>query len=339
MKVLVCFTVGLLVGSVYTAPASNSTTTTTTDADSDSVTVTEEFFPNEMAIYTAEHEIVDIMLPLNALNFEEDSDDEDADPEAVIFFVLADFVDGKRVDKGLYIRKKGNVTKLLENGREATAANEDTKTAYFGAKEGLYSYNVKENKAEKYGTITDSIISLAKVNGSDIIYMLTEDHVLYKVTEEGTKKEVVDGVVNAQKVVLDYENNLYYYTSDKDVYVLTASGPKKFEGLPAKASYVAILRPPFVIEDGIPVVIDRNTYVVYANGTVEDGDFILQARPSAYAMEATLIHYYAYNKKIYEYNILTLLLGGLVEELQTFLEGKSDNIADLATRSRNDLRA
>ncbi|XP_075987743.1 uncharacterized protein LOC142984196 isoform X2 [Anticarsia gemmatalis] len=333
MKLLVFFTASLLLGLGSTAPASNATT------NSDLVTVNDEFFDEQFVIVNAEHDIVQILVPLNALNFGEDSDEEENDGDSIIFYVLADNENGKRVDKGLFVRKNNTVTKLLDHGRDAAAANDDTKTAYFAAQDGIYSYNDKTNTAEKYGTITDSIISIAKVNGSDIIYILTEDHVLYKVTEEGTKKEKINDVVDAQQIVLDYENNLYYYSSDKRVFVLTSEGVFRIQGLPFNGSYLAIIKPPFIIESGIPVIIDSQTFIAYSNGTSELGEFVLESKPTAYAMEATLIQYYGYNKKIYEYNLLALLLGELLDDLKNYLEDKTDSLNDIATRSRGDLRA
>ncbi|CAB3254639.1 unnamed protein product [Arctia plantaginis] len=291
-------------------------------------------------VYNASYDVVNLLLPLNALNFDDDTDDEDdasEDPMSVLFFVLADNVDGKRVDQGLYIRKKGEVTKLLDNGRDAAAANDDTKTAYFGAQDGIYAYNDKENKAEKYGTITDSIISIAKVNGSDIIYILTDDHILYKVTEAGTTKAKIEGAVNAQKIVLDYENNLYYYTDEKKVYVVGDDGIKQITGLPEDPSYIELLKPPFVLDNGVPVVVNDLAYIAYPNATSETSEFGFETKPSAYAPEATLIQYYAYNKKIYEYNILTLLTTIVSSEMQSYLEGKAETISEIATRSRSDL--
>jgi len=241
--------------------------------------------------------------------------------------------------KGLSIIKNKHVKKILETGTDAAAANDDTKTAYFGATDGLYVYNDKENTAEKYGSVTDSIISIAKANGSDIIYILTDKKELYKVTEQGTKKEKIDDVVGAQQIVLDYSNNLYYYNAEKQPFVINENGVKKIEGLPANPTSLNLLKPPFVIEEGVPIVIDNKSYLIYVNGSSELTDFEFVVQPTAYAMEATLIQYYAYNKNIYEYNLLTIILGGLLEELKSFLNDKSDQIESIATRSRNDLVA
>lgn len=342
MKLLIFFTASLLAVSVYSAPTSDTAVAQAPASNDDILTITEEFFPDSLAVYTAEHDIVKILTPLNALNFGDDADEDESsegsDDDSVIFIVLADIQEnGDKVDQGLFMVKNGHATKLLDNGRDAAAANDDTKTAYFATKDGIYSYNAAENKAEKYGTLTDDLISIAKVNGSDIIYALTADNVLYKVTEQGTKKEIVDKVIKAKEIILDYQNNLYYYTSEKDVYVLVGDEVKKIEGLPANPSYVNIINPPFVIENGVPVIIDNKSYIAYENGTSELGEIEFVVKPSAYSMEATLIQYYGYNKKVYEYNILALVLGELLSELKSFLEDKSDAIQSIATRSRGEL--
>ncbi|KAJ8708117.1 hypothetical protein PYW08_010483 [Mythimna loreyi] len=341
MKLLVFFTASLLAGLAYSAPASDNVIAESLNKDT--LTITEDFFPDSLAVYTADHDIVKILTPLNALNFEDDTDedtDEGSDSDTVTFIVLADVQEnGNKVDQGLYRLKNGQSTKLLDNGRDAAASNDDTKTAYFAASDGIYSYNAAENKAEKYGTVTDDLISIAKVNGSDVIYALTAANVLLKVTEEGTKKEVVDKVVNAQEIILDYQNNLYYYTNDKTVYVLVGDEVRKIEGLPANPSYLNIINPPFVIENGVPVIVDNKSYIVYENGTSETGDIEFVVRPSAYSMEATLIQYYGYNKKVYEYNILSIILGEVLSEFKSFLDDMTDTIQSIATRSRSDLRA
>lgn len=334
MKLLIFFTASLLVGLACSAPTSN---------DDETLVVTTSFFPNSVAIYTAEHDIVKILAPLNALNFEDDEDDENdagTDSETLLFIVQADINEkGERVDQGLYMLKNGNATKLLDYGRDATAANDDTKTAYFAAKDGIYSYNATKNTAEKYGTVTDDLISIAKVNGSDVIYVLTADFVLYKVTEEGTKKELVDKVVKAKEIILDYQNNLYYSTTEKEVYVLVGDEVKKIEGLPANPTSVNIINPPFVIENAVPVIVDNRSYLAYENGTSEIGTIEFQVKPTAYSLEASLLIYTAYDKKVYEYNLLNIIFGEILSEFKSFLTDKSDSIQSIATRSRSDLRA
>ncbi|KAJ8708118.1 hypothetical protein PYW08_010484 [Mythimna loreyi] len=324
MKLLVFFTASLLAGLAYSAQISDHNRTLPRPHPSGPPpsfppAISEKFFLDSQAVYTADHDIVKILTPLNAIN---------SDSGIVTFIVLADVQEnGDKVDQGLYRLKDGQATKLLDNGRDAAASNVDTKTAYFAASDGIYSYNAAENKAEKYGTVTDDLISIAKVNGSDVIYALTAANVLLKVTEEGTKKEVVDKVVNAQEIILDRQNNLYFYTGDKTVYVLVGDEVRKIEGLPANPSYLNIINPPFVLKNGVPVIVDNKSYIAYENGKSKLGIIDFAVRPTAYSIEATFIQYYGYNKKVYEYAIIPKeLIVGLVTDIVSFFGIVSDSI-------------
>lgn len=93
------------------------------------------------------------------MNYPENTDNEDYNPEVIyipiFFFVEAD------ISKGLFIRREDRFKKLLENGRAVTATNDGTRIVYFAADDGLYKYNPVMNTAEKYGTVTDSLIAIA----------------------------------------------------------------------------------------------------------------------------------------------------------------------------------
>ncbi|GBP55094.1 hypothetical protein EVAR_46391_1 [Eumeta japonica] len=310
----------------------------------DEVIVTQEFFPDELAIYTAEHEIVSLVAPVNAINFDDDDDDQDeeteSDQNAILFFALADIgPNGEKIDKGLYILQNKVATKLLDNGRDTSAELGDSKVVYFGASDGIYKYNYAEKKAEKYGTITDSVLQLAKVNGSDAIYILTDDKQLYKVTEAGTKKTRIDGVTDPKEIVIDYSNNLFCIGANNKPYVVTADEVREITGFSSDSTYAKLIRPPFLFEDGLPFVSGDKVYMIYSNETSETTDFTLQVKPSAYAMEAALIQYYGYNKKIYEYNILAIIMGSMLDEMKSYLQNFASDINKIATRSRSDLRA
>ncbi|KAG6462417.1 uncharacterized protein LOC115451634 [Manduca sexta] len=308
--------------------------------DDDKIIVTSELFPDALAVYTSQHDIVSLTVPLNSANFEDDESLNDDNSDILTIFVEADVNDKGEYDyKGLYTLKGGNATKILETGTDSAADNSDSHDVFLSATDGLYVYKSDVHKVEKYGSVNDNLVGIAKVNSSEDIYVLSADHVLYKVSENGEKKEVVEEVKGARKIVLDFSDNLYYYGEDKQPYVLSDDGVKKIEGLPANPSYVAFVKPPFVIEDGVIFISDEKSYVLYANGTSELDDFVLQVKPTAYAMEATLIQYYAYEKKIYEYNILALLLSNVLDDIKKFLEDKSTEIESIATRSRGSLRA
>ncbi|XP_059062751.1 uncharacterized protein LOC131855489 [Achroia grisella] len=333
MIISTTFALTLLLIAVNAAPSSEN---------EDLLVVTKDFFSEDIIKYTSTHDIVRLVVPLNGLNFDDDSDNfstENDDGSALIFFVEADIDDkGNKDYKGLYVFKKNVATKLLENGRGAAPVNDDSKNVFLAATDGLYVYNVKENKAEKYGTLNDNIIDIEKENSSSVLYIITANHELYKVTEEGTKKTKVEGVGDAQRVVLDYSDNIYYYGEDKQPYVINAEGVKKISGLPENPSSVTLIKPPFVLDDCVAFVSDDKGYYLYANGTSRFTEFVLEAKPTAYGIEATLVQYFAYNKRIYEINIVALILGEMKNSLDLgFLKDKKESVKSLATRSRSQL--
>lgn len=319
----------LFVGLACSGPISNE--------DTDTLVIDENFFPDTLAIYTSQNDIVDIFVPLNSLNFEADENpDSNGTDEIILFFVEEDLASGE--DKGLFIRKGTEITKLLNTGRDIAATNGNDKKVYFAASDGIYVYNAKDNKAEKYGTVTDDLINIAIDNTSDVIYILTKNKELFKVTDDGEKQVKISDVSNAEQIVMDYENNLYFRTTDKDVYAINEGGVKKLEGLPENSNKLTLLRPPFVIDGGVPLVVDDKAFIIYANGTVEKTEFQIKAKPTAFSMEGTLIHYYAYKKKIYEYNILTILFSEVFNQLGDYLNAKKDDIQTISTRPRSSFR-
>ncbi|CAB3245174.1 unnamed protein product [Arctia plantaginis] len=291
MKALVLFIAALLIGSVPTAESFAYSYDSILD-------VTDEFFSDDLIIYRAEYDIVDILYPLNGLNKDSFTNNR------VYFFTLADFKSGKRIDKGLFININGVATKLLDNGRVSAAAKDHTKEAYFGATDGLYAYDVVKNKAVKYGNFNDPIISLGKVKGEDTIYALTEDNVLYKVTELGTKREKIDHAPNLEDIVLDASNNLYFSTPDKRVHIVGRDGVQQVKGLPEHISYLKIYKAPFFVEDAIAVIANEMSHLVFFNGTVGDGHCKYLVKPTAYSLQPLLLQQYGYKKNIYELNFL-----------------------------------
>ena len=327
----------LLVGACIAAPAS--------DKDDDGpLIISKEFYIKDLIKYSSEHDIVKVMVPLNSINFDDSESSESNSSEegdVLIFFVEADADEnGDRVYKGLYSFKNGKAKKILENGRDAAASADDSKQVFFGASDGIYVYNQKDDSAEKYGSVDDSIIGIAKEKTGDVIYILSDNHIVYKISENGTKKEKLEDIVNAKQIVLDFADNLYFYSDDKVPHIRSAEGVKKIEGLPSNPSYAELVRPPFLLEDGVLFVSDRVSYILYANGTSEHSGFEIKsdARPSAYAPDGALVQYYAYDKKIYEYNVLKLMLGTDLDDLNNFFSEKSEEIRSVAAKSKSSLR-
>lgn len=277
------------------------------------VVITKDFYPESLVIYSSEHEIVKMTVPVNGINLRNDEEEDDEDRKILLFFVEAEKVDGKWEDRGLYVFRDDAPEKLLEGGRDAAAAYDDERDVYLAADDGIYWYNYDENTVEKYGSVTDSIIGIEKETDSDVIYILTEEHEVYKVTEEGTKKEKI--VDYAEEIVVDYNNRLYFYGEDKQPYVFNENGLTKIEGIPEGAEEVKLLRPPVYAQDAVPFIVDEKSYVLYGSGYAEKFSFEFEAdaRPSAYAMEAGRMQYYAFEGKIYEFDLEDVVFGRIFD--------------------------
>lgn len=329
MKLFIFLT---LVALVASAPTSDDSETTTPAADDDIIKIDDEFFSVEFKIHTAENEIVKLYYPINALNLGDD-DDENETTDRYIFFIEAD-EDGKY--KGISVLINNQTYPLLPTGTSVASSIENQKIAYFGASDGLYLYNGTKNAAEKYGTVTDNIIDIAKANGTEDIYIVTDKNEVYKVTENGTKKDLIPEAAGAKKIVLDDTNNLYFYGEDKKLSILTAEGVKKVEDLP-EATNITLLNPAFVMEQSIPVIVNNKAYFVASNGSVETASAEFEVAPSAVSVEATLMLYMAKGNSIYEYNVLAIIMSESMSQLKDFLNDRTDEIQSLSTRSRSDI--
>ncbi|XP_041972707.1 uncharacterized protein LOC121728599 [Aricia agestis] len=321
-----------LVGIAAAAPA-------TKENDSYVMVIDGNFYRSERIKYKSNHDIVSILVPFNSLYFNRDVPSESNPKEKVmdlvLFFTEADVSeDGIKSYKGVSVMKKNKVTKLLENGKDMAASGDNGKVVFIGASDGLYVYNDEQTAVEKFGSISDDVIGIAKQEYGDAIYILTAKKEVHKVTEKGNTKEKIDDIVDAEQIMLDYNNNLYFYSSDKQVKICTTEGIKKVDGLPENPTNVQLIKPAFVMRDFVPVVVDDSVYIIYTNGTsAKAGIDFKEAkyRPTAYSMEGTIVQYYAYNKTIYEYNMLDIVSGSGMDETKTFLDNKNITIQDLIT--------
>ncbi|XP_028039922.1 uncharacterized protein LOC114250302 [Bombyx mandarina] len=184
------------------------------------------------------------------------------------FFVRHVFRDDNKVDKSIYAHKNGKVKKILEDGM-AVFVEFPKPRAYLGNKDGIYVYDTETEKLEKYGNLSDNVIGIAKENRSDDLYILTEDHVVYKVTEEGTKKVKINEAEHVEKIALDWDDNLYYIGANNQPYVVASDGAKKIEGLPANPTLTLISRPPIKIKHGAWFMSDKQPYIIYPNASSE----------------------------------------------------------------------
>ncbi|XP_063835347.1 uncharacterized protein LOC135084497 [Ostrinia nubilalis] len=189
MNTLATFTALLLVGLASTKPTTNVHT----------LDINEAFFPEAFVIYRGEKDITNIVVPVNSINFDYTVDEDapiDLDEinleDIYVFFI--------EEGKGLFVLQNKQATKLLENGNDISASSDESKEVYFAASDGIYRFNEQKKKAEKYGTVTDNTIAIAVINGTNDFYILTAENVVYKVTNDGTRKEEITNVKNAQQI-------------------------------------------------------------------------------------------------------------------------------------------
>ncbi|XP_028175751.1 uncharacterized protein LOC114363979 [Ostrinia furnacalis] len=269
--------------------------------------------PDEMVIYQGQHDIVKIYPSLPLMEELQ---------KRVVFFLEADINnDGSKIDQGLYVIVENSTTKLHDNGKDIDGDAEGK--VFFACKEGIYTYNRKENKAYKYGNLNEGIISLAVENSSGIIYALTKNHDLYKISDNGSKSDVDNRVKNALEIVLDKVDNLYYYDNEKNVYQVKDQRVNKIEGLPKNPSKMVMIKIPALVADveGIFVLADDVPYFIYSNGTSirSPQNFgLTKTKPTAFSAEGVLVFYAAVDKKIYEFNILAKIISGVFSKIADF---------------------
>ncbi|XP_028039930.1 uncharacterized protein LOC114250310 [Bombyx mandarina] len=215
----------------------------------------------------------DITIPLNDTSGNNSSSVPDnssgnLDSNITTFIVRYVYRKDKKESMGIYAHKNGKIKKILEDGLAVSDWSPKSRT-YLGNKDGIYVYDTETEKLEKYGNLSDSIIEIVKENRTDDLYILTEDHVVYKVTEEGTKKIKVNEAEHAEKIALDWDENLYYIGANNQPYIIASDGAKKIEGLPANPTSASISRPPITIEHGAWFMCEKQPYIIYPNATSE----------------------------------------------------------------------
>ncbi|CAG9572631.1 unnamed protein product [Danaus chrysippus] len=333
MRKLAIFTVFCILAGLQAAPAS--------EEDEEAV-IPKKVFMDSFIKYTGEYDIVDIMVPLNAINFAASDSSESESEEfnlkdLTVFFVEAEDKDGERADKGLYRYEKGDSKMILATGRSSTASSNNNKLVFFAASDGLYVYNTEKDSADKYGPITDAIRSIATDETGSTIYIVTDDHKLYKVTNNGENKELVDDVEDVVEIVLDDDGNLYYYNTKKEVYIKTADKIIKVENLPEDPKKIKTIRPPFVVHKTIGMSYDDTVYIVHSNGSSEKLDFRFapEATPTAFGPDAVFVQYYALDKKLYEFNVKEMMENDVFHDIRE----KTENIRNQADKNKHTLGA
>ncbi|XP_047999855.1 uncharacterized protein LOC125236985 [Leguminivora glycinivorella] len=302
----------LLIGCCLAAPSDSN------EHKAPETFVFNNFIKEENVIYTAKHDIVRIFAPINQFPKHDfwsdfvdvkDSSEEEPEKPRQLFIVEADIDNGKVTEQGLYFYNNGTVTKLLDNGRDAIANNDNE--IYFGASDGIYKYNQAANKAEKHGSVTDNIIQLAFFNFTNTIYYVTANHEVFKLNTEATASEKVATLKDVQSLVFGYDRKAYFYDSKKDVYVYDEENnvaPKKIEGLPENIDKISLSSPLLGMEEGANLLVDGVLYLIKPDGSSSITKTRVTGKPTAYEPKPTCHQFYAENKKLYEIDTMAMLM-------------------------------
>lgn len=290
-------------------------------------------FRDEQTIFTSAFNITKLLVPADGTAYVH-NDFTNNIPS--IFFSISD----PRLEGGscIYVLEDLTAYEVLEGGRDSTCDYGIDKTVYLGAKDGVYKYNPESLSAKKFGPFRDDIIQIQKANGTDLIYFLTSQKKLYKLENNGTVKTRLTAVTCALEFVLDTSNNIYFIgcddglphivTPEGNLVTYTASVTEDFK-------LVKLIRPAFIMEKSVPFFADGYIYMLYSNGTSEKKDIFVRERPSAFSIDAALYLVAALDGKIYEFNVMEVLLKSMFgftsywpSDLSKIIMSMIDNVRD-----------
>lgn len=235
--------------------------------------------------------------------------------EMCVFFVEADVDNEKIRTFGLYVMKDENTTlKIRNDARDGVLATDNTNLMLVGTKDGIYQCDCNQCKPERYGSFSDSVMGIVMENGTGVIYVLNENKKVFKITEHGKKVSIDNRIKNAKQIMMDRYNNLYYYDTDKNVYMINDKGTKKIEGIPANPSYIKFLKPPRE-EVFMPIVVDDQFYAIFPNGTVSPVDIEIP-KNMVFNMESSEVWVLGYQKIIYVSSPMILILENVSKKLE-----------------------
>lgn len=255
-------------------------------------------FRDEQIVFSSPYNITAILVPVDGKYIVNND-------IPTIFFAVTD----SKSDIGscIYVLEGFAAFEVLEGGRDCTADYGSDDNVYFGAKDGLYQYDKDTLSAKRIGVFRDDIIQLQKANSADIFYILTGNHKMYRLENNGTVKVELNEVQCAKQFVLDTNNNLYYDNcKDRNIHIIKSDGSLLIASDLYEFKDLKLIRPPFVMEQCIPLFGDGTMYILCSNGSLIKKDFHLDERPSAFSFDAALYVVAAVNGKIYEFNVMEL---------------------------------
>ncbi|CAK1549126.1 unnamed protein product [Leptosia nina] len=260
-------------------------------------------FKPESIIFRSNSTITKLLVPADGASYADHTEIPS------IFFTVKDrHLEGEHC---IYVLEGLAAYEILEGGRDSTSDYGLDKTVYFGARDGVYKYDPESLSAKKYGTFRDDIIQIQKANGSDDIYFLTSQHKLFKLGDNGTSRTKISGVVCAIEFVLDTSNNIYYLAcEDRLPRIVKNDGSLQsfLSSVTEDFQDVKLIRPAFIMENCVPFFGDGNLYMLYSNGTTEKKEFRVKEKPTAFSIDAALYLVAAVEGKIYEFNVMEVLL-------------------------------
>ncbi|XP_045532204.1 uncharacterized protein LOC123719930 isoform X1 [Pieris brassicae] len=260
-------------------------------------------FRPESIIFKSNYTITKLLVPADGGSYIDHTD------IPTIFFTVYDRnIDGEHC---IYVLEDFAAYEILEGGRDSTSDYGLDKTVYFGAKDGVYKYDPDTLSAKKFGEFHDDIIQIQKANGTDLIYFLTSQYKLYKLENNGTKKTKVNSILCALEFVLDTSNNIYYLSCDDHMPRIVQSDgilQSYLSSVTEDLQSVKFIRPAFIMENGVPFFGDGTLYMLYSNGTTIKKDFYIKETPTAFSIDAALYFVAAIDGKIYEFNVMEVLL-------------------------------
>lgn len=260
-------------------------------------------FHKEQIIFSSGYNITKLLVPAGNSYIQDRISDLPS-----IFFTITD----PKLEGGscIYVLEELAAYEILEGGRDSTSDYSTDRAVYFGAKDGVYKYDSDTLSAKKFGPFHDDIIQIQKAS-SNTIYYLTSHNMLYKLDKNGTFRSRVKAVTCATEFVLDTSDIIYFISCDDGLPRIVKSDGNLLSYTPSVSEdfkEVKLLRPAFIMENCVPFLGDNNLYILYSNGTCEKKDFSLKDKPSAYSIDAALYLVAALDGKIYEFNVMEVML-------------------------------
>lgn len=106
-------------------------------------------------------------------------------------------------------KQSGKIRGIEKN--KATAVDQESGDVYFGSEDGLYKYDALNKEAENIGLYNMNIMKLVVKNNE--MYLLDgNDHMIYKVFNEGSTAVKIGSVKTVMEFDVDYDRNVHFVT-------------------------------------------------------------------------------------------------------------------------------